>query len=130
MGKFLDRVRSRSLSMQGGSGIFSGRTQPAMGGSIQQMIFDFRSTIHDKVNEVASADGIVQRGMISNIIPNLRATRLVPEPTATETPPVGMQMYPRDVELLNTPASFRQSRSLQKLPPEVELLGSNEIYIY
>ena len=136
MTSFFDRLRSKSLQASDIlPGFFKGREGGGAGmgflATVQQTVFDARSTVQEKVNEMTSADGPVQAGAgVSNIVPNLRGIRVVPAPV---TAPAGMQAkwgsYPpgfrgtglqqpiEDIEALE-----RRGRPMQTRLKDVELL--------
>lgn len=128
MGKFLSRLTGNSLQI--GSGSFFKNIRPAgvtgfkLPGTVQQMLFDARTSVKDMVDKTVGTEGILATGLVSNIIPSIRATRVVPPPA---TPPAtsnetgvrtgyrGMQVPYEDVQALD---------SLQfDDPREVEALG-------
>ena len=135
MGEFLNRLKGKSLQI-GSGGYFSRMTGSAgiklpTGGSLQQTIYEFRSNIKASVDGMVSPDGIIQRGIVSNIIPNARSIRLVPPPPATPevTEPAGRGLSRMSSASMQVP--YEDVQALQFSDPrDVEALGGDDLRIY
>lgn len=135
-----DRLRGKSLQ-SGGSGFFnrqagSAGVQLPGGGSFQKTIYGFRSNIKATIDGSVSSDGVLQKGLVSNIIPHVRTIRLVPAPI---TPVPGVtngdsQATGRSLNRMSSPAMQVPYEDVQALqysdPRDVEALGEDlTIYV-
>lgn len=132
MGKILDRIMGKSL--QGDQGIIAkikARRQTTDGngngggvfGTIQATAVDLRTTIHDAIEEAAQEDGIMKKGLVSNVIPHIRQTRFIPPPPE-EAPaaPAGSGMnIPSPIPPKSLQIPVEDTRPLTKTPLQYDV---------
>lgn len=148
MGKILDRIMGKSL--QGNQGIigrFIARRQTTdgnneggygigIGAMFQSTVVDLRTTIHDAIEEAASEDGFMKKGLVSNVIPHIRQTRLIPPPPEAPAEEVGRGMNipsPIPPKSLQVPVEDTRPLKKNRLQYETEdirvLGGQYEIHL-
>lgn len=141
MGKILDRLRGKSLQNDQGiiAKIKARRQQSDNGGGygggvanmVQSTAVDVRTTVHDAIEDMAQEDGVLKKGLVSNIIPHIRSTRFIPPPPEVPaTTDSGQNMNipapipPRNLQVpVEDTRPLRKKKGLQYQTEDIRVLG-------